>query len=483
MLVENDGLFVWQRLAAEIDEACPGLSINAAWMQARDEGHSIALATELDHRAVAHDRSELRSLADCVRLIGLSVPRDTAGLEDHRRVAKALLMALRNLSLDSDVGLLASIEAFCFGWAALPACTDLLPRNMRMSAAENAIVLGTKTAIHRAAAAEQAVWDLVNLTKNKSSETPTIAVEETENVAQAATEGDQAAAPQTRVLVCRLSEEQLKSGKLSDIVRPLKRAVNRELPLVALPPLHEVRRQLLFEFPYAAKVIDFVLADLIGRTTATIRPLLLVGAPGGGKSRFARRFAEILGLSCWRTDASRSDGASFGGTDKRWYSAEPCHPFLAIAQAGHANPVVLIDEVEKAGTRTDYGRIWDCMLGFLEQETNTRYPDPALQINLDLSHVSYIATANSLEPLPSALRDRFRVVDFPKPAAADLNALLPAIYADIARERGLDSRWTSPLDVQERYAASMLWRGGSIRRLQRVVEAILRDRDFRATRN
>ena len=46
---------------------------------------------------------------------------------------------------------------------------------------------------------------------------------------------------------------------------------------------------------------------------------------------------------------SRSDGAVFGGTDKRWYSAEPCHPFLAITRAAHANPVVLIDELEKAG--------------------------------------------------------------------------------------------------------------------------------------
>lgn len=239
----------------------------------------------------------------------------------------------------------------------------------------------------------------------------------------------------------------------------------------------------MFEFPCAVDVIDFALADLVGRTTVRLRPLLVVGEPGGGKSRFARRLGEVLGLSVWRTDASRSDGAVFGGTDRRWYSAEPCHPFLAVAQGRIANPLVLIDEIEKAGTRSDYGRLWDCMLGFLEPETNARYPDPALQTNLDLSEVSYVATANSLDLLPSPLRDRFRVVTFPKPSQEHLDELLPAVIADLARERGLDRSWVPPLDGVERATVARHWPGGSVRRLRRIVEAILRERDLRASRN
>jgi ATP-dependent Lon protease len=191
----------------------------------------------------------------------------------------------------------------------------------------------------------------------------------------------------------------------------------------------------------------------------------------------------VLGLNVWREDASRSDGAVFGGTDRRWYSAEPCHPFLAVGQGKIANPMVLLDELEKAGTRSDYGRLWDCLLGFLESETNCRYPDPALQVTLDLSQVSYVATANSLDPLPSPIRDRFRIVTFPKPSADDLDALLPAVIADLARERGLDIRWVAPLDSTERMAVATHWRGGSVRRLRRLVEAVLRERDIRAARN
>jgi ATP-dependent Lon protease len=147
-----------------------------------------------------------------------------------------------------------------------------------------------------------------------------------------------------------------------------------------------------------------------------------------------------------------------------------------------ANPV-LVDELEKAGTRTDYGRFWDCLLGFLEPETAARYPDPALQTNLDLSQVSYVATANSLDALPSPLRDRFRIITFPKPTASDLDALLPAVIADLIAERGLDHRWVEPLTSFERDAVATHWRGGSVRRLRRVVEIVLRARESAAVRN
>jgi ATP-dependent Lon protease len=275
----------------------------------------------------------------------------------------------------------------------------------------------------------------------------------------------------------------MKNPKIRELIASLKAVINTALPLVPVPPLHEVRAKLLFEFPYAEGVIDFALADLVGRTTVRLRPLLLVGDAGGGKSRFGRRLGESLNLGVWRTDASRSDGAVFGGTDKRWYSAEPCHPFLAIARSKQAGPLLLIDELEKAATRADYGRFWDCLLGFLEPETAARYPDPALQTNLDLSQVSYVATANSLDALPSPLRDRFRVITFPKPTASDLDALLPTVVADLATERGLDRRWVEPLTGFERDAVAAHWRGGSVRRLRRVVEIVLRARETAAVRN
>jgi ATP-dependent Lon protease len=478
MLITDSADHIEQRLIAEIEELCPQLPHNAAWAAALGVDAGLVLAAELDHRAVTQSQPNLRSVADCVRLLCLPTPRDRTYFEDHRRVGKALVQAFHAASRHVEEELCCDLEQFVFGWAALPACTDLMPRGA--SAARNACFLGNRMAEHRVAAAAIAARRKVKEEEERrKKEAQEEAAERSEQAPDAAAE----AIPDHHLVVARLSSEEMRNVKLKDIIGPLRSVINTALPLVQVPPLYEVRSTLLFEFPYALDVIDFALADLVGRLTVKLRPLLLLGDPGGGKSRFARRLGEVLGLSVWRTDSSRSDGAAFAGTDRRWHSAEPCHPFLAVAQGKTANPLVLLDEIEKAATRNDYGRLWDCLLGFLESETNARYPDPALQTNLDLSQVTFIATANSLDPLPSPIRDRFRVVRFPKPTAGDLDALLPAVIADLAKERGLDTSWVPPLDGAEHTAVARNWRGGSVRRLRRVVEAILRERDLRATRN
>jgi ATP-dependent Lon protease len=477
MLVSDNANHIEQRLIAEIDELCPQLPHNVIWTAAPSADTGLALAAELDRRAVTQNEPTLRSLADCVRLLRLPLPHDATHFEDYRRVGKALVQAFRKVEGDAEEQLCCDLERFAFGWAALPACTDLLSKHF--PAAVNASILGANMIERRIAATKAAARRRAKEEEERRNKEEVKAAEAKQPIPSPEAE----TVPDRHLVVARLSNEEMKNTKLKDILGPLKRVINAALPLVEVPPLHQVRNTLIFEFPYAVDVIDFALADLVGRTTIVLRPLLLVGDPGGGKSRFARRLGEVLGLSVWREDASRADGAVFGGTDRRWYSAEPCHPFLAVAAGRIANPLVLIDEIEKSGTRSDYGRLWDCLLGFFEPESSVRYPDPALQTNLDLSQVSYVATANSLDPLPSPIRDRMRVVMFPKPSADDLDALLPAVIADLARERGLDQSWMPPLDGAEHAAVAHHWRGGSVRRLRRVVEAVLRERELRATRN
>jgi ATP-dependent Lon protease len=477
LLSTKEEVYSHERLIAEITTLVPGVPLTLVWAQgAPSDG--TALAIQLDHLAVTRDQPDLRSISDCVRLLSLTMTDLTAGSDDHLRVGKALIHAYRQLPADLDLDLAADLETFVAGWAALPSAAAVLSRYVGSGAAENALEVGRRLATYRVDAAEE---KLRQQHREKDQEKREAAAPNSGD-AIAVTKSNSTAADD-HLIVCKLDEAAMKNPKMRELTASFKGIIGVQLPLLAVPPLHKVRAQLLFEFPYAEQVIDFALADLVGRRTLRLRPVLLVGDAGGGKSRFARRLGETLGLGVFRTDASRSDGAVFGGTDKRWYSAEPCHPFLAITQAKQANPMVLIDEIEKAATRTDYGRFWDCLLAFLEPETATRYPDPALQTNLDLSQVSYVATANSLDPLPSPLRDRFRVVTFPKPAAADLIALLPAVITDLALERGLDGRWVEPLTGIERDTVAAHWNGGSVRRLRRVVEALLRVREKMASRN
>jgi ATP-dependent Lon protease len=483
LLIDGRDNTIHDRLVADIVTLCPGLPSTAAFAATGDPTTARALACELDKRAVADDLPELRHLGDCIRLLTLPMLHDLSASEDYKRVTLSLFNALKRLPDDIDPQLGADAETFCVGWAVLPVLRHYIPRyrQPRSAAAAHASFLGNMTATRRIDAAEASIWATIDANSD-DRELRAKATVEILATALADVSQPPATTPH-QCVVARLSDRETKDIRLKELMPRFKDVINTPLPLIETPSLKSVRQSLLFEFPYAGAVIDTVLADLVGRATIRLRPTLILSPPGAGKSLFLRRLAEILGVFCWRMDASRADGAVFAGTDRRWNSAEPSHPFLAIARAGHANPLVLIDELEKAGTRSDFGRFWDCLLGFLEPETSSRYPDPVLQTDLDLSHISYLATANSVAGLPGPLLDRFRIISFPQPSRDHVDAIMPSVLADLARQRGLDSAWVLPLDADERAAVASAWPGGSVRHLRRLVELVLRDREARATRN
>jgi hypothetical protein len=282
------------------------------------------------------------------------------------------------------------------------------------------------------------------------------------------------------VVVPTIQETGTDRGKT--VTRGYEHIIGKPLPLAPVPDLASVRAALLFEFPYARGTVDRLLADLVGRTQATLRPTLLVGPPGAGKSRLGARLAHHLGLVLWRVDATRDSGASLGGLDRRWATSEPAHAVMAVARAGCANPLILLDELEKSATRTDNGRLWDALLPMLEVETARTYQDPAFQVEVDLSHVSWLATSNSVKGLPGPLLDRLRVLEMPAPSAVHLEALLEPILTRIAADRGLDPAFLPALDGDAVSLIRRGWRGGSIRRLTRLVEALVTARETLVTR-
>lgn len=123
----RDDSFIMKRLIGDVAALCPGLPQIAAFVAGRDDDSALALAAELDRLAASEDRPELRSLADCVRLISLPVPDSDALLAEHRRVTKSLLIAQQALPDQSELDLAADIEAFVWGWAAMPFARHLLP--------------------------------------------------------------------------------------------------------------------------------------------------------------------------------------------------------------------------------------------------------------------------------------------------------------------------------------------------------------------
>jgi len=269
------------------------------------------------------------------------------------------------------------------------------------------------------------------------------------------------------------------TGEVKKVAKELEGLAGKALPLMPVSDLKAARATLSAEFPYAMDVIDALLKDVALRAHVHIRPTILVGSPGCGKSRFANRLLRVLGVPHDLIPCGGVSDGTFAGTARQWSTGEPSLPVALITRYKVAGPGAIFDEIEKVGTSRHNGQAHDALLAFLERETASRFHDPYVQAPCDLSYVTWLMTANSLEGLSAPLRDRCRVIPFPEPGREHLPILSRQIIADILAEQGLDARCVSPLDRVETGAVESAWRRGSLRKLRGLVEAVLASRDVR----
>jgi ATP-dependent Lon protease len=238
------------------------------------------------------------------------------------------------------------------------------------------------------------------------------------------------------------------------------------------------------ECPHATTAIDLVLRDLRESEPVRLKPLLLTGPAGVGKSRLVRRLGDLLGIGVYRYDGAGASDNMFSGSPRAWSNTTPSAPAHAINQMRIANPILMLDEIEKAGTSSHNGRLWDALLPFLERETAARYRDVSLDSELNLSFISYIATANSIDPLPAPLKDRFRIIKVPAPRLNDLPLLAANILQELAIENG-EQGFVWPLGHDELEVIARAWEkaGFSIRKLQKILEATVEARNATAVRH
>ena len=163
------------------------------------------------------------------------------------------------------------------------------------------------------------------------------------------------------------------------------------------------------------------------------QPLLVVGAPGVGKTRWARRAAEVLGLGHGYLAFSGGTSAmSVTGVERGWAGGRPSFAANAILSSRTANPLLFVDELDKAVEGNSGGSALDALLPFIEAETASRAYDNFLLGNLDLSEVFWVAAANALDKLPGRLLGRFDVVHAGRPQARDFPVVMGGILDDWA---------------------------------------------------
>jgi ATP-dependent Lon protease len=206
--------------------------------------------------------------------------------------------------------------------------------------------------------------------------------------------------------------------------RPLAAA----LQLVAIETLRQ-------RFPNFGSVLDSVAANcalshLCVAPVSRLPSILLLGQGGVGKTAFARALAHALGLSLIEIALGGvTSGFVLAGLDVGYATGKPGRVFEALALGGYANPIIVLDELDKASTDSRYP-VTPILYTLLERITASTFVDEAIPLPIDASHVQWVATANYEEAIEPALLSRFEVFAVPVPTAEQTIQIARYLYLD-----------------------------------------------------
>lgn len=214
----------------------------------------------------------------------------------------------------------------------------------------------------------------------------------------------------------------------------------------------------LYDFcPNFGEVIDDLKRALAlsvsGNEPVAFTPILLLGEPGIGKTHFARHLATYLGTGYeFVSMSSLTAGWVLSGASAQWNHAKPGKIAQALVGGELANPVMVLDEVDKAGGDSRYDPLGP-LYELFEHDTARHFRDEFVDIEMDASHILWITTANDASSIPEPILNRMNVYTVPRPDPDESYRIACRLYQDILAAHNWGFPELPPVDVMERLAA------------------------------